>query len=117
MLQLLVAVAFSAVPLTLYLPPVRSLNLFVETVEKLLRYTRVYTGRVYIRIRHAWARVVASLFRVSIIIYLSVSLALGSLPVAAIQIGFGTTIARAPDSWQISPRVGGCFLCQKKGDS
>ncbi|XXG64138.1 hypothetical protein AAC387_Pa05g2170 [Persea americana] len=64
MLQLLVAVAFSAVPLTLYLPPVRSLNLFVETVEKLLRYTRVYTGRVYIRIRHAWARVVASLFRV-----------------------------------------------------
>ncbi|KAJ6896061.1 F-box/WD repeat-containing protein [Populus alba x Populus x berolinensis] len=41
MLQLLFTVAFSAVPLTLYIPPVRSLNLFVETMEDLLRESRV----------------------------------------------------------------------------
>ncbi|CAA0808899.1 Unknown protein [Striga hermonthica] len=33
MLHLFFAVAFSAVPLTLYIPPVRSFNLFVETME------------------------------------------------------------------------------------
>jgi hypothetical protein len=32
MLQLLMALAFSAAPLTLYVPPVRSLSLFVEAV-------------------------------------------------------------------------------------
>ncbi|KAL3580152.1 hypothetical protein D5086_017987 [Populus alba] len=57
MLQLLFTVAFSAVPLTLYIPPVRSLNLFVETMEDLLRESRVYTGRLYPRARHVWSRV------------------------------------------------------------
>jgi len=33
MLQLLFTVAFSAMPLTLYVPPDWSLNLFVETIE------------------------------------------------------------------------------------
>ncbi|KAF9682434.1 hypothetical protein SADUNF_Sadunf05G0108500 [Salix dunnii] len=45
-------VAFSVVPLTLYIPPVRSLNLFVETIEDLLRESRVYTTRLYPRARH-----------------------------------------------------------------
>ncbi|KAB5541040.1 hypothetical protein DKX38_014014 [Salix brachista] len=57
MLQLLFTVAFSAVPLTLYIPPVRSLNLFVETMEDLLRESRVYTTRLYPRARHVWSRV------------------------------------------------------------
>ncbi|KAG5238488.1 F-box/WD repeat-containing protein [Salix suchowensis] len=57
MLQLLFTVAFSAVPLTLYIPPVRSLNLFVETMEDLLRDSRVYTTRLYPRARHVWSRV------------------------------------------------------------
>ncbi|RWR77763.1 RING/FYVE/PHD zinc finger superfamily protein, putative isoform 1 [Cinnamomum micranthum f. kanehirae] len=69
MLQLLFAVAFSAAPLTLYVPPVRSLNLFVETIENLLRQTTVYTVRAYPRIRHAWARVLASLLRIGRFIF------------------------------------------------
>ncbi|KAL5760519.1 hypothetical protein ACOSQ2_019357 [Xanthoceras sorbifolium] len=56
-LQLFFAVAFSAVPLTLYVPPVRSLNLFVETMEDLLRESRVYTNRIYPRARHVWSRI------------------------------------------------------------
>lgn len=57
-LQLFFTVAFSAVPLTLYVPPIRSLNLFVETMEDLLRESRTYTHRVYPRVRHAWVRMV-----------------------------------------------------------
>ncbi|XP_068639136.1 uncharacterized protein [Aristolochia californica] len=64
MLQLLFAVAFSAAPLTLYVPPVRSLNLFVETVETIFRQTVVYTVRAYPRIRYAFSRVLRSLLRV-----------------------------------------------------
>ncbi|KAJ6964657.1 hypothetical protein NC652_002797 [Populus alba x Populus x berolinensis] len=56
MLQLFLTVAFSAVPLTLYIPPMRSLNHFVETMEGLLRESRVYTTRLYPRARHAWSR-------------------------------------------------------------
>ncbi|KAK0595131.1 hypothetical protein LWI29_003852 [Acer saccharum] len=56
MLQIFFAVAFSAVPLTLYVPPIRSLNLFVETIEDLLRQTTVYTIRAYPRIRSAFSR-------------------------------------------------------------
>ncbi|KAJ6948460.1 F-box/WD repeat-containing protein [Populus alba x Populus x berolinensis] len=56
MLQLFFTVAFSAVPLTLYIPPMRSLNHFVETMEGLLRESRVYTTRLYPRARHAWSR-------------------------------------------------------------
>ncbi|XP_071723938.1 uncharacterized protein, partial [Rutidosis leptorrhynchoides] len=62
MLQLFFAVAFSAVPLTLYIPPIRSLNLFVETLEDLLRQTTVYTLRAYPLIRVAVARLLQSIF-------------------------------------------------------
>ncbi|KAK3035169.1 hypothetical protein RJ639_032842 [Escallonia herrerae] len=63
MLQLFFAVAFSAVPLTLYVPPIRSLNLFVESVEQLLRQTTVYTLRVCPRLRLAFSRIFSPLFR------------------------------------------------------
>ncbi|PWA64100.1 hypothetical protein CTI12_AA347170 [Artemisia annua] len=55
MLHLFFAVAFSAVPLTLYVPPVRSLNLFVQTMEELWRESSGYTHRVYPRLRQ-WVR-------------------------------------------------------------
>ncbi|KAK3017299.1 hypothetical protein RJ639_006898 [Escallonia herrerae] len=42
MLHLFFAVAFSAVPLTLYVPPVRSLNLFIATMEDLFRESILY---------------------------------------------------------------------------
>ncbi|KAK4372172.1 hypothetical protein RND71_007556 [Anisodus tanguticus] len=57
MLHLFFAVTFSAVPLTLYIPPMRSLNLFVETMEELCRESSVYTGWMYHRLRHAWSRI------------------------------------------------------------
>ncbi|KAI4325652.1 hypothetical protein MLD38_031032 [Melastoma candidum] len=63
MLQLLLAVAFSAVPLTLYVPPIRSLNLFVETVEGMLRQTAILTLRAYPRVRLACSRILSSLLR------------------------------------------------------
>ncbi|KAM2229960.1 hypothetical protein ACFX1S_014423 [Malus domestica] len=63
MLQLLFAVAFSAVPLTLYVPPIRSLNLFMETVEDLLRHTTVYTHSLYPRLRLGFSRLLSSLVR------------------------------------------------------
>ncbi|KAB2594718.1 hypothetical protein D8674_030168 [Pyrus ussuriensis x Pyrus communis] len=56
-LQLLLTVAFSAVPLTLYVPPVRSLNPFVETMEELFSESRNHTNRVYPRVRHLWLRI------------------------------------------------------------
>ncbi|KAJ6912756.1 hypothetical protein NC651_015260 [Populus alba x Populus x berolinensis] len=51
MLQLFFAVAFSAMPLTLYVPPIRSLNLFVETIEDFFRQTSLYAVSAYPRIR------------------------------------------------------------------
>ncbi|KAG2683431.1 hypothetical protein I3843_10G030500 [Carya illinoinensis] len=60
MLQLLFAVAFSAVPLTLYVPPIRSLNLFVETIEDVLRQTTDLTLRTYPRVRLAFSRLLSS---------------------------------------------------------
>ncbi|PIN23739.1 hypothetical protein CDL12_03533 [Handroanthus impetiginosus] len=57
MLQLFFAVAFSAVPLTLYIPPIRSLNLFVETIEGIWKDSSVYTGRMYPRLRYACSRI------------------------------------------------------------
>ncbi|KAE8649764.1 hypothetical protein Csa_012384 [Cucumis sativus] len=65
MLQLFFAVAFSAVPLTLYVPPIRSLSLFVETLEDLLHHTAIHTIRAYPRFRLAFSRLFASVFRVS----------------------------------------------------
>ncbi|KAG6743841.1 hypothetical protein POTOM_052544 [Populus tomentosa] len=65
MLQLFFAVAFSAVPLTLYVPPIRSLNLFVETMEDVLRQTSLYTVRAYPRIRLVFSRFFRNLFSLS----------------------------------------------------
>ncbi|KAL3569167.1 hypothetical protein D5086_029057 [Populus alba] len=65
MLQLFFAVAFSAVPLTLYVPPIRSLNLFVETIEDVLRQTSLYTVRAYPRIRLVFSRFFRNLFSLS----------------------------------------------------
>ncbi|KAK4766770.1 hypothetical protein SAY87_008412 [Trapa incisa] len=62
MLQLFFAVAFSAVPLTLYLPPIRSLNLFVVTLEEFLRQTAL---GAYPRVRHACVRLFNSLVRLA----------------------------------------------------
>ncbi|KAM1263648.1 hypothetical protein ACFX1X_028921 [Malus domestica] len=56
-LQLFFTVAFSAVPLTLYVPPIRSLNPLVETMEELFSESRAYTNRVYPRVRHLWFRI------------------------------------------------------------
>ncbi|KAL2489074.1 Uncharacterized protein Fot_42366 [Forsythia ovata] len=49
--SLFFTVAFSAVPLILYIPPIRSLNLFVETIEDMWRESSIYTGRMYHRLR------------------------------------------------------------------
>ncbi|CAM8961099.1 unnamed protein product [Rhodiola kirilowii] len=57
MLELFFAVAFSAVPLILYVPPVRSFNLFVETLEDMLRETRLHTDQMYPRLRNACSRI------------------------------------------------------------
>ncbi|PRQ44624.1 hypothetical protein RchiOBHm_Chr3g0481271 [Rosa chinensis] len=65
MLQLIFAVAFSAVPLTLYVPPIRSLSLFVETIEDIVRQSLNYTGSVYPRVRVAWSRFFNNLLRFS----------------------------------------------------
>ncbi|WOH00093.1 hypothetical protein DCAR_0519450 [Daucus carota subsp. sativus] len=43
MLPLFLTVAFSAVPLTLYLPPIRNLCLFLVSVDDLFRQTGVYS--------------------------------------------------------------------------
>ncbi|KAH7665583.1 hypothetical protein IHE45_13G043400 [Dioscorea alata] len=64
MLQLFFAVAFSAAPLTLYVPPVRSLNLFVEALESFFRQTSDYSARVYPRARIAFSRVIAVFRRI-----------------------------------------------------
>ncbi|KAJ9181116.1 hypothetical protein P3X46_009282 [Hevea brasiliensis] len=62
MLQLFFAVAFSAVPLTLYVPPIRSLNSFVETIEGLLHHIALYSFRTYPRLRLAFSRIFSNLF-------------------------------------------------------
>ncbi|KAK4411052.1 hypothetical protein Sango_0178200 [Sesamum angolense] len=51
MLHLFFAVAFSAVPLTLYIPPLRSLNLFLATVEGVWKESSAHTVRMYPRFR------------------------------------------------------------------
>ncbi|GMI78836.1 hypothetical protein like AT3G52105 [Hibiscus trionum] len=71
MLQLVFAVAFSAVPLTLYVPPIRSLNLFVETIEDMLRQTILYTLSAYPRIRLGFSRIFRSIFYLSGFLWVS----------------------------------------------
>ncbi|GFZ00437.1 hypothetical protein Acr_14g0000730 [Actinidia rufa] len=56
MIQLFLAAAFSSVPLTLYIPPVRNLNLFVETMEGLLGDSNWVTGRFYQSLWYACLR-------------------------------------------------------------
>uniref|UniRef100_A0A7N0T2W2 Uncharacterized protein n=1 Tax=Kalanchoe fedtschenkoi TaxID=63787 RepID=A0A7N0T2W2_KALFE len=53
MLELFFAVAFSAVPLILYVPPLRSFNPFVQTLEGMLRQTRLHTDHMYPRLLNA----------------------------------------------------------------
>ncbi|CAN0899275.1 hypothetical protein LINGRAHAP2_LOCUS20187 [Linum grandiflorum] len=61
MLQIFFAVAFSSVPLTLYIPPIRSLNLFVETMEDLLRQIAIQTLMTYPRLQVAFSRIITNL--------------------------------------------------------
>lgn len=56
MLQLFFTIAFSAAPLTLYIPPIRCLTVFVETMEEMGMEGRVYSRRVFPRARIAWSR-------------------------------------------------------------
>ncbi|KAL1554631.1 hypothetical protein AAHA92_15174 [Salvia divinorum] len=56
MLQLLFTVAFSVAPLILYVPPLRSLNLFVETAAYLFRDALSYFHSVSPRLRVAISR-------------------------------------------------------------
>ncbi|KAH7653783.1 hypothetical protein IHE45_19G102800 [Dioscorea alata] len=63
MLDLFFAVAFSAAPLTLYVPPVRCLNLFLVAVQGFARQTADRSARVYPRARLGFSRVVAALRR------------------------------------------------------
>ncbi|KAH0464587.1 hypothetical protein KFK09_009098 [Dendrobium nobile] len=63
MLQLFFAVAFSAAPLTLYVPPVRSLNLFIETMENFARESSGYTNRALPRLHLAFRRILSALLR------------------------------------------------------
>ncbi|KAK8609222.1 hypothetical protein V6N13_025528 [Hibiscus sabdariffa] len=65
MLQLFFTVAFSAVPLTLYLPPIRSLSFFVGTIEDMLRETNLYALGLYLRLRLGFSRIFRSIFHLS----------------------------------------------------
>ncbi|PIN19981.1 hypothetical protein CDL12_07306 [Handroanthus impetiginosus] len=56
MIELFFTVAFSAAPLTLYFPPIRSLNLFIETAEFLLRDAVLYALSIFPRLRVSVSR-------------------------------------------------------------
>ncbi|GFP87731.1 hypothetical protein PHJA_000916800 [Phtheirospermum japonicum] len=59
MLELFLTVAFSAAPLTLYFPPIRSLNLFLRTADYFIRDAVSYVGGVYPRLRLAVSRLIS----------------------------------------------------------
>ncbi|KAK9057707.1 hypothetical protein SSX86_022543 [Deinandra increscens subsp. villosa] len=63
MLQLFFAVAFSAVPLTLYIPPIRSLSLFTRSFQQLLRHITVYVLHLCPRLRIAFSRIFSPILR------------------------------------------------------
>ncbi|KAG6485017.1 hypothetical protein ZIOFF_053545 [Zingiber officinale] len=63
MLQLLLAVAFSAAPLTLYVPPIRTLNPFMQVLEMFVRDVTVYSQRAYLQIRLGVFRILAVVSR------------------------------------------------------
>ncbi|KAI8571676.1 hypothetical protein RHMOL_Rhmol01G0137800 [Rhododendron molle] len=54
MLEWLLVVAFSAVPLTLYVPPLRNLTLFVEAMGEFFTDSSLQTARFYQRLRGDW---------------------------------------------------------------
>ena len=54
MFQFFFAVAFSAVPLTLYVPPIRHFTLFVATIQDLVRETSAYRSRFFPRFHQAF---------------------------------------------------------------
>ncbi|KAJ0586342.1 hypothetical protein HanIR_Chr04g0150841 [Helianthus annuus] len=51
MLELFFVAAFSAVPLTLYIPPVRRLSLFAGSFQQLLLHITVYVLHICPRLR------------------------------------------------------------------
>ncbi|KAL3841242.1 hypothetical protein ACJIZ3_025833 [Penstemon smallii] len=59
MFPLIFAVAFTAAPLTLYIPPIRSLNLFVEMTEFFLRDAVCCAVRICPRIFRAVSRLLS----------------------------------------------------------
>ncbi|KAL1368168.1 hypothetical protein HN51_022305 [Arachis hypogaea] len=62
MLELALAVAFSSVPLTLYVPPIRSFTLFVQSLQGFLSNSTLYALRAYPRLRLAASRIFNFLF-------------------------------------------------------
>ncbi|CAL0310060.1 unnamed protein product [Lupinus luteus] len=65
MLQLVFAIAFSAVPLTLYIPPIRSFNLFVHTIQQFLRDSNLLSLHAYLPITLAFSRIFNSIIHVT----------------------------------------------------
>ncbi|GER47222.1 Sec23/Sec24 protein transport family protein [Striga asiatica] len=59
MLELFLTVAFSAAPLTLYFPPIRTLNPFIRTTNHLLRDAISYAADIYPRLRLDVSRLVS----------------------------------------------------------
>ncbi|PKU67781.1 hypothetical protein MA16_Dca016950 [Dendrobium catenatum] len=64
MLDLFFAAALSAMPLTLYLPPLRSLNLFVQTVEIFVRESSGYTSRAIPILSFGFRRILSPLLQI-----------------------------------------------------
>uniref|UniRef100_A0A804II97 Uncharacterized protein n=1 Tax=Musa acuminata subsp. malaccensis TaxID=214687 RepID=A0A804II97_MUSAM len=59
MLQLLFALGFSVVPLTLYVPPIRSLNRFLAAMEAFAEEAAAYSQRAYPMLRLGLRRIFA----------------------------------------------------------
>jgi hypothetical protein len=57
------ALAFSAAPLTLYVPPMRSLSFFVEAMEVVCRDCGPYSHGVVAHFRRGLSRVLGGLVR------------------------------------------------------
>ncbi|EXB32793.1 hypothetical protein L484_012524 [Morus notabilis] len=62
MLQFFFSAAFSAIPLTLYVPPPRHLNLFVGTLDEILHDSRPVYARVYPRACRIWSWILRHVF-------------------------------------------------------
>ncbi|KAK7244633.1 hypothetical protein RIF29_39458 [Crotalaria pallida] len=65
MLQLAFAIAFSAVPLTLYIPPIRSFNHLVHTIQQFLRGSNLFSLHPYSRITPILSRIFNSIVPVT----------------------------------------------------